>query len=62
MYFVFIYYQMRLLFIFVHFHKHREDLSGPAYSWDPPMKLFIVDFKMDTELNPVSQNPPVFTP
>ena len=30
--------------------------------WDPQMKSFIVDFKMDSELNSVSQNSPFFTP
>ena len=30
--------------------------------WDPQMKSFIVDFKMDSELNSVSQNSPFYTP
>ena len=31
------------------------------WCWDPQMKLFIVDFKMDSELNSMSQNSPFFT-
>lgn len=30
--------------------------------WDPMMKSYIVDFKIDSEVNSVPQNSPVFTP
>ena len=34
----------------------------PLCCWDPQMKLLIVDFKMYSELNSVTQNSPVLTP
>ena len=55
-----------------HVHRHRPSYkeaickdaqcASQSLCWDRQMKSFIVDFKMDSELNSMSQNSPFFTP
>ena len=43
------------------YYDYEVAFHNPSLYWNPQMKSFILDIKMDSELNSVSQNFPVFT-